>query len=138
MLARTIFIFKIWLDQSLIGYSLLLLLYSEARCGYNTKIPQITIISCYTIIRFFRVLHKCYCDKMMKRARARESVRKSGSCWGGWDTFEKQPQFSLQSTKHHHVITSWKRRKFIYSITTNSTTNSITISTRTNTKRVNS
>ena len=55
MLARTMFIFKISLDHGLIGYSFLLLLYSEARCGYNTKIPQITIISCYTIIRFFRV-----------------------------------------------------------------------------------
>ena len=49
------FIFKISLDHGLIGYSFLLLLYSEARCGYNTKIPQITIISCYTIIRFCRV-----------------------------------------------------------------------------------
>ena len=56
VLARTMFIFKISLDHGLIGYSFLLLLYSEARCGYNTKIPQITIISCYTIIRFFRVL----------------------------------------------------------------------------------
>ena len=56
VLARTMFIFKISLDHGLIGYSFLLLLYSEARCGYNTKIPQITIISCYTIIRFFRVI----------------------------------------------------------------------------------
>ena len=56
VLARTMFIFKISLDHGLIGYSFLLLLYSEARCGYNTKIPQITIISCYTIIRFFRVV----------------------------------------------------------------------------------
>ena len=63
------FIFKISLDHGLIGYSFLVLLYSEARCGYNTKIPQITIIS-YTIIRSFRVtIYQGFRKKVLKLRR---------------------------------------------------------------------